>query len=283
MSQEANKNIIRRNDWDRYDPARRYRRLIMFTEDNSDHLPDDYIPRLYARYGSNINMIKAHLFGEFCHLSGKAACPDFNFERNTIDVEPDTFTPLIFSIDFNVDPLAWVVLQQSTIEVGFGRKSICCVVAEGSGNASLVTDAAVEFMHVISPSHFSKTPILIDGDSQGHRRNPMGPGTPFQIIKRDLSVYFRTVQIVANQFNPLEADSIEAVNQAFSDDWLYISKKCKNSIMSCQASTLIEGHKKLYKPAGEKITHWFDGIKYPVFRLRESEIMNKQPKAKVLF
>lgn len=255
----------------------------MFTEDNADHLPEDYIPRLYARYGSNINMVKAHLFGQFCHLSGKAACPDFNFERNTIDVEADTFTPLIFSIDFNVDPLAWVVLQESVVEMQYTKKKICCVVEEGRGSASLVTDAAVEFMHRLPSSRFGKTPILIDGDSQGHRRNPLAAGTPFKIIKQILQTEYKHVAIVANEYNPLEADSIEAMNQAFSDDWLFISKKCTNSIMSCQASTLIEGQRKLYKPAGEKVTHWFDGIKYPVFRLRETDKRDQIQKPRVLY
>lgn len=255
----------------------------MFTEDNAEHLPPDYIPRLEAKYGNNINMAKAHLYGQFCHLSGKAACPDFHFDRNTISAELDPFSPLIFSLDFNVDPLAWVVLQESTVEVGMGRKKICVVVAEGSGNASLVTDATVEFMHKVPSSLFYRTPIFIDGDSQGHRRNPLAAGTPFKIIRDMLQQTYKSVQIVANQFNPLEADSIEAMNQAFDDEWLYVAKTCVNTIMSCQGSTLIEGKRALYKPAGEKVTHWFDSCKYPVFRLRENIRTDKKQKQKVLY
>ena len=282
-AENSNSKIICKHPWDRYDPARRYRRMIMFSEDNAENLPADYIPALESRYANNINMLKAHLYGHFCHLSGKAACPDFHYDRNTIKCELDPFTPIIFSLDFNVDPLAWVAMQESSIELQFARKKICVVVAEGSGNASLVTDATVEFMHKVPSSLFYRTPILIDGDSQGHRRNPLAAGTPFSVIKQILVTEFKSVQVVANQFNPLEADSIEAMNQAFSDEWLYLSRTCTNSIMSCQASTLIEGKRALSKPAGEKVTHWFDSMKYPVFRLRESNRIDKTPKPRVLY
>ena len=279
ISLEALKNP----KWNRIDPDRKFRRLIAWTQDNEKFLPPDYIPGLFAQFGDNVNMIRAHIFGEFCPLVGKAAAPEFK-QHHVIKCKPDTYSPLIFSWDFNVDPLSWVVLQERWVELpDFKRKRIIVVVANSSGNSSIVADGTVEFIYQFKDSKFKNARIQIDGDSQGHRRNPIGPGTPFTIAKEILRDHnFFNVEIVAHEYNPPEEDTIDAVNSALMNNVLYFDERCENAIRSMQASQLIPGKKKLLKTPNDRTTHWFDAVKYPVFRLLETMKLSKIKKPKMV-
>ena len=278
------RNPFRNTPWSRYDAKRKYRRLVIHTFDNASHLPADYIPSLFAKFGDNANLVRAHLYGEFCHLTGKAAVPDFREARDVVTFEPDPFSPIIFSSDYNVDPLAWVAMQERWIEQGIDRRREIGVVAESKGTASLVVDSVVEFIMRFKDPRFRNTPIHIDGDSQGHRRNPLGRGTPFTVTKETLVDFgFKNVQIVGNKFNPPEEDSLEELNRAFSNQWLKVDKTCANTIRSLLSSQLITGQRKLKKEAGDMVTHWLDAVKYPIFRLTQSHKIQSETKLGVLY
>lgn len=261
--------------WNRVDQDRRFRRLVIWTHDNKEHLPKDYISALFSRYSHNIGLVKAHIYGEFCSLSGKSACPSFSIENCVIDSPPDTYSNIIFGLDFNVEPLAWVALQEKYLETATNRhRKLVVVVGEGSGNASYAAEAATEFAYKFSKDRFGQLEISIDGDSQGHRRNPLAPGTPFGIIKDVLKRQFVSVKITAAEYNPMEGDTLDVMDMAFGDGWLKIHKDCANTIRSCAGVELQEGQRKLKKDAGENVTHWFDGLKYPVFRIAQERGLN---------
>ena len=269
---ELNESIFSDRRYNRVDKKRKLRRIIAWTYDNQQNLPDDYIPSLLSKYGDNKNLVRSHVYGEFTNLVGKAACPDFNRDIHVVTAPPDHYSPLIFSWDFNVDPLAWVVIQQRWIQTGLSRTRVEVIVGNSSGNESLVVNGTVEFSQKFPVNVYRRTPIKIDGDSQGHRRDVMAAGTPFKKCKETLlELGYENVEIVAGEFNPPEEDTIEETNQAFSERKLFIHYECENAIMSCEQSQLQEGKRKLLKVASDTVTHWFDAIKYPVFRIRTSD------------
>lgn len=276
-------SVFQDRRWNRTNPELKARRLIAWTLDNASHLPSDYIPSLEAKYADNINLKRAHLYGEFCHLTGKAACPKFDEKRHMINCPADKFTPLIFSFDFNVEPLAYAVIQERWVSRQLGRRKIGVVVAESSGEYGLVQDATEEFMRQFPQSEYGDQLIQIDGDSQGHRRDVMAQGTPFTLCREILKSHgYSRVEIVAGEFNPREEDTIDAMNNAFERGFLYIHKACHNCKRSVLTAQLIEGKKKLLKTSGETVTHWFDAIKYPVFRLMQGSMTGEVKRIKAI-
>lgn len=250
--------------WNRYNPARNYRRLVIHTEDNKTHLPPDYIPALKAKYGENHNLLKAHLYGEFCPLYEGNAYPCYIPSVHDIDdVEPNPYQDVDLTFDFNANPVAWSAIQRVVLDYRDSRKSAYGIIHEAQFNNTQLDDAVAEFCAKFPVIYFRDVTIRLYGDRSGHSGSHKVAGSDFETIKRLLiAAGYRNVVICANRSNPPETASVDALNRLFLDDLLFVCRRCKLVKRSLQATTWQEGKRKLDKPAGETWTHHADGLKY---------------------
>lgn len=250
--------------WNRYDEKRKYRRMIIWTEDNATHLPEDYIPGLIAKYGNNHNLLKAHLYGEFCPLyEGNAYACYIPSRHDIADIDPDPYLDINLKFDFNANPVAWTASQIATITLGHTRRKAFAIIHEAANENTQLDDAVVEFA-IKFPRHiFGDTPIRIFGDRSGHAGSHKVAGSDFDTIKNLLTAAgYRNVSICATRSVAPETASVDAVNRLFLDDLLFVCIRCRFTKRSFQATTWKPGKRQLDKPAGETWTHHADSVKY---------------------
>lgn len=250
--------------WNRYDGARKYRRLVIWTEDNAEHLPEDYIPALVAKYGSNKNLLKAHLYGEFCPLYEGNAYPCYIPSVHDVpDVEPNPYQGIDLNFDFNANPVAWTAIQIFVMHIKYERRPAYTIVHEADRNNTQLDDAVAEFAVKFPIVDFADTPIRIYGDRTGHAGSHKVSGSDFETIKKLLTVAgYRNVTIVATRSVAPETASVDATNRLFLDDLLFVCARCKLTKRSFQATTWKPGKRQLDKPSGETWTHHSDSVKY---------------------
>lgn len=250
--------------WNRYNKQRNYRRLVVWTEDNSEHLPPDYIPALRAKYGHNHNLLKAHLYGEFCPLYEGNAYPCYIPSKHDVpnfDPSPLREIPLMF--DFNANPVAWIATQQFRVELDGWQRTAWAAVHEASSENRQLDDAVAEFCAKFPVALFANTPIRLYGDRSGHAGSHKVAGSDFETIKNLLtSAGYRNVIICATKQVAPETASVDALNRLFLDDLLFICLRCTLLKRSLLATTWQEGKRKLHKPSGETWTHHSDSAKY---------------------
>lgn len=250
--------------FNRYDEKRNYRRLIIWTEDNAEHLPPDYIPALERKYGHNKNLLKAHLYGEFCPLYEGNAYPCYIPSRHNVpDIEPTPYKEIVAMFDFNANPVAWSAIQTSQIHLDGWRRTGFVILHEAANQNHQLDDAVAEFAFKFPVRLFYQTPIRLYGDRSGHAGSHKVAGSDFETIRNLLiSLGYKDVTICATRSVAPETASVDAVNRLFLEDLLFVCVRCKFVQRSFMATTWKEGKRQLDKPAGETWTHHSDGIKY---------------------
>lgn len=264
-------SIFKNERWNRKDEKRNYRRLVIHTSDNEKHLPPDYIPALVAKYGDNTNLIRAHLFGEFCPLVEGSAYSNYIPDRHDVpDENPDPYLPIAFKWDFNAEPLAWVASQKLYVGTITRTKKWIALHNSEAGSSNL-TDATLEFAAKFPLDKFSATPIGIYGDRTGHAGSHKIEGSDFENIQKILKrLGYARVSIFASRQVAPENDSVECVQNLFLYNLFALCRRCDNLRKSLLSTSWKEGTRKLSKPAGETWTHWADALKYWCYQERNT-------------
>lgn len=245
----------------------RKRRFTVHTEDNKANLPPAYIAELKSIYAYNSKMLFSYLYGLFCDFSEGQACSNYNTTKHDIaDIEPDPHLDIYLTFDFNANPVAWGSLQCRDFYQYDKRLKKFVLIHEANENNGSLDEAVLEFAEKHPVEIFKNTPIYIYGDSSGHRASHKIIGSDYDVIRnylRDLG--YKRVEIRAMISNPLESQSIEAVQKVFLNDLLLLCKRCTMTKRSLIATKWKKGTRKLDKPAGETWTHHVDMLKYFVF------------------
>lgn len=241
----------------------RYRRLRVSTDDNH-HLPENYIPELMARIGHNKNMVKSYRHGYFSPLYEGTAYANYNPESHDVDeFEADPNLEVALTFDFNANPLSYVSLQFIRCEDGIKRWS---TVNEAAEDISQLDEAAIDFALKHPVELFGNTLISIYGDSSGHAKSHKVSETDYQALAKHLrAIGYKRVEVRALKYNPKETLTVEAVNNAFSQDALRISRRCSKLKRSLMQTCWKKGERKIDKPTGEDWTHPSDALKYFIF------------------
>lgn len=249
----------------------RYRRFRLSTFDNP-HRAKGYAEGLLELYKDRPNFIKGYIYGYFVPLFSGNAYANYRDEHDIEDIDPDPNKDLVLTWDFNANPLAWVSLQEETIENDFTRFSRWNAIHESSGGDSTLDDSVVDFAMKHPLSLFNNTPIYIYGDMSGYQASHRTRENDYEIIRRKLTeLGYKRVFIKALKYNPLETVSVEAVNTMFLNLELGICKRCKNLRTSLLVTRWQENVKKLLKGSKDKWSHWTDALKYFCYALNNDE------------
>ena len=245
--------------------TRQLRRFRLTTYDNQEFLPPGYISDLLDTYRGNPNYVKAYILGFFVPLIQGGCYSNYAPQKHDCDdINPQPFTDIDLTWDFNADPLAWVSIQSLPFELDDVRAFKDVAIHEANEGSSNIEDAVAEFAYKHPVGRFSETTINLFGDSSGHAESHKVSRTDYQAIAYYLRrLGYKRVNIMALRFNPLETESVDALNRAFLDDRFFMCRRLKMLRRSIIATRWKDNVRKIDKPSGKDTwTHHSDAVKY---------------------
>jgi len=255
-------------DWLQLDKGFRRFRLTSY---HNPFLPADYVQNLIQLYGENSPYTLSYVYGIFCALTEGNVYSNYTPVKHKVpDIQPDPALTIYLTMDFNACPLAWVSCQRIPETVDYWRRHILTAIHNADANSSNLEDAAVEFAAKHPPAKFRRTLIELHGDSSGHAQSHKTRLSDYQAMQKYLhQLGFERVEICAGRFNPLETETVEALNRLFLGDECVHCERTVQLQRSLMATRWRANVRKIDKPANDTWTHWSDSLKYLAFDLQK--------------
>lgn len=246
------------------------------TRDN-DSLADGTYDRLMALYDEKLAMLE--LGGEFVDVALGRAYYAFDRTRHvmhSLKIRYNPQLPLILMVDFNVNPMHWVVGQSYPHKDG----EITYLIDELYLQTTSTEEATREFC-----DRYGKhaTGILLYGDAAGNQRHSNATMTDYAIIESVLEARgVIGLDRHVGKSNPLHSERIKDVNARLRDArgniHLYISEKCEHVIEDFVRQGVKPGTMQLDK-TDPLIGHGSDAVGYYINRehsLRQVQVKTWQ-------
>ncbi len=191
----------------------------------------DKIPDFYDRLKSSYDQrfFDQEVLGEYLNINSGAVYSAFDRARNVRDIAVDTARPLLWTLDFNVDPMCSLIAQRKGDEIQ--------VLDEIVLSRASTRDACEEFKRRF-PNH--QAGVYVYGDATGSRLQTAGTND-YRIVREYLAEagYERaTFRVPAS--NPFVRERIQLMNSkllsANGDSLLFISPRCKELIADMEGS-----------------------------------------------
>ena len=221
-----------------------------------DKIPDFY-DRLRGSYDRKF--FEQEALGEYLNVQAGVVYEGFQRNRNVREVEIDSRLPLLWALDFNVDPMSSIVAQKSGDEI---RVLDEVVISRAS------TLQACEEFHARYANH--QAGLVIYGDASGQRLQTAGT-TDYQIIKE----YFRRTAYQNVKFrvppgNPSVRERVALVNaKLFSADEevrLFVHPRCKGLVTDFEEVTYKPETGVIDKDRDSQRTHLSDALGYLIWQ-----------------
>lgn len=228
-------------------PAARRFAISARSRDNI-HVPDQTLDAMDASYDPRYH--ERYVQGKWVDIGKDSVY--YNFDR-TIHVKHcpiDPHLPLVHAWDFNVNPMATVVMQRAGNEVR--------VVDEIVIHTSSTPEVCDEFLRRYEAMLRTATArgLFIYGDATAHTRGRTTGKSDYGIIAdkyRDIP----RLKFCVPRGNPPEADRVNAVNARLRANdgtiGLYIDPRCLNLIADCEQVHYKTGARVIDAPTGPKI------------------------------
>ncbi len=248
--------------------------VIRFPTYANTYLDKKEIDSLYDRYDKKF--AEQEIGGKIVVFQGQVY---YCFDRrvNAGDLafkvaQYDPKTPICLCCDFNVDPMAWPVVQIKKNSSGLAE---IFVIDEIYIRNSSTTENCQEFKSRY-PNHQSG--LILYGDATGSHRDTRSHVTDWIIIKHELQAYNPISRVPTS--NPSEKDRINAVNGMICNSKetrrLFVNpQKCKHLIRDFEQVAFKEGTTQIEKSKDKTLTHPSDAIGYMIekeFSLNRGEI-----------
>jgi hypothetical protein len=217
-----------------------------------DKIPD-YYERLKHSYDGRF--YEQEVLGKYLELSAGRVYFAFSREGNVADVEIAVKQPLLWALDFNVDPMSSVVAQVDGEEVR--------VLDEIVLNRASTYQACEEFGNRFA-EHAGG--LVIYADASGARRQTSGT-TDVEILKSFLKDrQYGDVRFKIPKANPAVRDRVSLMNSklesAGGERRLAIHPRCKELIKDFEQVTYKENSLVIDKDRDPKRTHLSDALGY---------------------
>ena len=221
-----------------------------------DKVPDFY-ERLKGSYDERF--YRQEVLGEYLTTDSNRVYEPFSREAHMREVKIEYGLPLLWALDFNVDPMCSVVAQKKsdTIEV----------IDEIVIRRASTWDACEEFWN-----RFGHHPsgLVVYGDASGQNQKTSGT-TDYQMIRQFFSrTPYKTVDYRVPSANPLVRDRVLTVNAklrtANGETHMKVSPKCKELIKDLEEVVFKNGTTIIDKERDPKRTHLSDALGYLVWQ-----------------
>jgi len=221
-----------------------------------ERVPDFY-ERL--RYSYDEKFYRQEVLGEYLNINGGLVYHAFRREEHVTDVEVDPRLPLLWALDFNVDPMCSVVAQIS--------EGVVRVVDEIVISRATTEEACTEFQARF-PRHAAG--ICVYGDASGSRMQTCGT-TDYTIIRE----FFRRAGYVNVSYkvprsNPLVRERVALVNAklktAAGERHLVVDRKCVELIKDFEEVSYKADSNVIDKDSNPRRTHLSDALGYLIWQ-----------------
>jgi phage terminase large subunit len=213
----------------------------------------DFYERLKTSYDERF--YKQEVLGEYLNVQQGQVYHSFDRKKHLFDAGLDKALPLLWTLDFNVDPQCSLVAQR------VGRVAV--VLDEIVLRRASTQEVCKEFQRRYLPHEAG---VTVYGDSSGSHMQTAGT-TDYQIIQEHLNqAGQRRVEFRYQNSNPLVRDRINSVNSALcsaaGEVRLYVSPRCKELIADLEQVVYKDGSGVIDKMSDPMRTHLSDALGY---------------------
>lgn len=194
--------------------------------------------------------------------------PVYTFDRAihvSEAVHDDPALPLDLAVDFNVDPMCWVIGQHKGEEAWAFDE----LVLEGG------TTTAEACQELIRRHGNPKRDLTIYGDAAGNARTTKAKHTDYDVMRSMLPGAFRQVRIDVPAANPPVRTRVEAFNtrlrSAKGEVRYYLHPRCVWGADDMARTSWKSGTSDIDKSSNKQRTHWSDAEGYRMARLYNVE------------
>ncbi len=221
-----------------------------------ERIPDFY-ERLKRSYDTKF--YEQEVMGQYISLSAGLVYQAFSRTEHMTDVSADPQRPLLWALDFNVDPMCSVVAQITGETVR--------VVTEIVLSRATTMEACEEFAARF-PRHTAG--ICVYGDASGSHMQTAGT-TDYQVIREFFQRSgYRNVSYKVPRANPLVRERVGLVNaklrSASGETHLVIDRKCTELIKDLEQVTYKPDSSVIDKDRDARRTHLSDALGYLIWQ-----------------
>jgi phage terminase large subunit len=226
----------------------------------------DYYERLKFSYDEKF--FRQEVLGEYLSANSGLVYNEFNKAEHVSEhVRVDPSLPLLWALDFNVDPMSSVVAQ---MEDNYVRVVDEIVISRAS-----TFDACDEFMKRF-PRHGGG--LVVYGDASGNSLKTSGT-TDYDMMRSYFrSTHYSRIDYRVPRSNPAVRDRILTVNARFKSaagtNSIRISPLCKNLILDFEQVMYKPDSAAIDKDKDPRRTHLSDALGYLLWQIGRD---NKQP------
>jgi hypothetical protein len=217
----------------------------------------DYYDRLKASYDENL--YQQEVLGLYLTLQAGLVYTSFRREEHVTELKVNPFAPLLWALDFNVDPMASVVAQ---VYAGTVHVLDEIVLRHAS------TEEACEEFCRRFPEHGEH--LVVYGDAAGNQRQTTG-STDYEVIRTHFARHYgKPVSYRVPRSNPAVRERVALVNSmlrsAAGDVHMLVDRKCKELIKDFEQVTYREDSNQVDKERDRRRTHVSDALGYLVWQ-----------------
>ena len=223
--------------------------LLSRNTDYYDRLKDSYDPKFYSQ----------EVLGEYVSLDGRRVYTSFNRAENVQEIKIDPLRPLLWALDFNVDPMSSVIVQITDAQVR--------VVDEIVLRHALTADACAEFLKRYPKHHGG---LRVYGDSSGNSQQTTGC-SDYEMVKQYFAEYSNyTVEYRTATQNPPIQHRVNLMNakllSARGAAGIVVDPKCVELLKDFEEVCYRAEDNKPDKDRDRMRTHTSDALGYLVWQ-----------------
>ena len=217
---------------------------------DNPYLPKSYIQSLRDNYDENL--LKAYLEGQFCNLQKGNTYHGFDRERNVKECLYNRSKPIHVGIDFNVDPMCCVIIQEQPNSPNI--QVIDEIAMSSDGGGTILTERVCQEIKRRYPNNkYYGYP-----DCTGASKHSSARFSDIQLIQK------QGFMVYARHINPLVINRVNSMNNNLAKGNMIIDPKCKGLIKDLEQVVNKEGTRDIDKTTNKELTHLSDALGYYV-------------------
>lgn len=222
-----------------------------------NHFLLDQIPDFYKRLQDSYDesFFQQEVLGSYLSMTGGRVYSSFSRDHHLVELKPEPYLPLLWALDFNVDPMSSVIVQ---ISGGKIRVLDEIVIRHGT-----TRQACEEFMKRY-PTHLPG--LFVYGDAAGFQSQTTG-ASDYEIVREHFLLHTNIpVQYRVPRANPNVRERINLTNSklrtASGEIHLLIDPKCKELVKDFEQVSFKEDSNQIDKERDRRRTHLSDALGY---------------------
>ena len=243
-----------------------YRRFVADQSDDyqlvmaqpfENHFLLDKIPDFYRRLEQSYddNFYKQEVLGSYLNMTGGMVYSSFSRSQHIAELKADPWLPLLWALDFNVDPMSSVIVQMTRGEVR--------VLGEIVIRHATTIQACEEFLKRY-PDH--RAGIVVYGDASGAQEQTTG-SSDYDMIRDYFALHINSpVRYKVPKANPSVRERINLMNSklrsASGEIGIRVDANCKELIRDFEQVCFKQDSYQIDKDRDRQRTHLSDALGY---------------------